>query len=154
MISTRRFFLKTLMAGTALLAALGSLLKPLVAFAERNSAAFSAETEAEATAEFFPDQNITPSNAIKISVHNLVENGAVVPVEISAKLPEISSITILVEKNPNPMIADFSLGPECSGFIATRIKMAESSDIVAVIRSQGKLFSARKFVEVIEGGCG
>lgn len=154
MISTRRFFLKTLMAGSALLAGLGSFLKPLVAFAERNSAAFSAETEAEAIAKFFPDQNITPSDAITISVHDLVENGAVVPVEINTSLPETSSITILVEKNPNPLIANFDLSPECSGFIATRIKMAESADIVAVIKSQGKLFSARKYVEVIEGGCG
>ena len=154
MLSTRRVFLKALMAGSALIAGLGSLLKPLVAFAERNNGAFSAETEAGAIAKIFPDQNITPSDAIKFNVNDLIENGAVVPVEITTSLPETSSITILVEKNPNPLIANFNLGPECSGFIATRIKMAKSSDIVAVVRSQGKLFSARKFVEVIEGGCG
>ncbi|MBI4005904.1 MAG: thiosulfate oxidation carrier protein SoxY [Gammaproteobacteria bacterium] len=152
--STRRFFLKALIAGSTLLVGLGGLLKPLIAFAERNKEAFSAKTEAEAIAEFFTNQDIIPSDAIKIGVHDLVENGAVVPVEINTGFPEASSITILVEKNPNPLIANFDLSPECSGFIATRIKMAESSDIIVVVRSQKKLFSARKFVEVIEGGCG
>jgi len=152
--STRRFFLKALIAGSALLVGLGGLLKPLIAFAKRNKEAFSAKTEAEAIAEFFTNQDIISSDAIKIGVHDLVENGAVVPVEINTGLPEASSITILVEKNPNPLIANFDLGPECSGFIATRIKMAESSDIIVVVRSQKQLFSARKFVEVIEGGCG
>ncbi len=152
--STRRFFLKALIASSTLLAGLGGLLKPLIAFADRNKEAFSAKTETEAIAKFFTDQDIIPSDAIKIGVHDLVENGAVVPVEINANLPETSSITILVEKNPNPLIANFDLSPVCSGFISTRIKMAESSDIIAIIRSKGKLFSARKFVEVIEGGCG
>ena len=125
-----------------------SLLKPLITFAARNQPAFSAKTEADAITAIFPGEQITASDAIIIGVHDVVENGAVVPVEISTKLPAVET------KNPNPLIANFNLSPECSGFIATRIKVAEPSDIIAVVRSNGKLFSTRKFVEVIAGGCG
>jgi sulfur-oxidizing protein SoxY len=151
----RRLFIKgSLIAITAAATGVFSLLKPLVAFAAKNRKAFSAETEADALAAFFPGEGIAASDAIAIGVHDVVENGAVVPVEIRTTLPAVESITILAEKNPNPLIASFNLGPECSGFIATRIKVAEPSDIVAVVRSSGKLFSARKFVEVVAGGCG
>jgi sulfur-oxidizing protein SoxY len=151
----RRLFIKgSMFAITAMTAGMFGLLKPLIAFAARNKEAFSAETEADAIAAFFPGEEIAASDAIEIGVHDVVENGAVVPVEIRTTLPDVESITILVEKNPNPLIASFNLSPECSGIIATRIKVAEPSDIVAVIRSNGKLFSTRKFVEVVAGGCG
>ena len=143
-----------MLAITTITSGMFSLLKPLTVFAARNQPAFSAETESDAIAAFFPGEQITESDAIEIGVHDVVENGAVVPVAISTKLPAVESITILAGKNPNPLIASFNLGPECSGFIATRIKVAEPSDIIAIVKSQGKLFGSRKFVEVIAGGCG
>ncbi len=151
----RRSFLKTLIiSSTMLFTSIGGLLKPLVALAERNKEAFSAHTETEAITKLFPEQEIIPSKAIKIGVYDLVENGAVVPVKIDTDLPNVESIAIFVEKNPNPLIANFNLSPECSGFIATRIKMAESADIIAIVKSRDQLYAARKYVEVIEGGCG
>ena len=152
---TRRNFISQMLYGTTIiLASVSNLLKPILAFAEWNVDAFSAETEADALAEFFPGLEVTPSDAISIGVHDLVENGSVVPLKIRTDLPNVESITILVEKNPNPMIANFNLSPACAGFIATRIKVAEPSYITAVVKSEGKLFSTKKFVEVIEGGCG
>lgn len=149
--STRRFIVKCSLISAAAL--LSGFLKPLLAFAARNQQAFAAKTEPDAIAAFFPDQNIETSDAIKIGSYSLVENGAVVPVTITTTLPSVTSITILVQKNPNPLIASFNLSPECTPFIATRIKVAEPSDIVAVVNSNNKLYSTRKFVEVIEGGC-
>jgi len=151
----RRLFLKRFFSCSAILVTgIGGMLKPLMALADWNTDAFSVVTEKDAVTKFFPNQTVTPSDAIKIGVYDLVENGAVVPVKIKTELPDVKSITILVEKNPNPLIANFILNPECSGFIATRIKMDRSSDIIAIVNSQGKLHSTRKFVEVLEGGCG
>ena len=151
----RRSFLKIFATCSTLLASGAyAILKPLAVLADWNADAFSATTKQDAIAKFFPDKTITPDNSINISVYDLVENGAVVPVKIETEKTDVDSITILVEHNPNPLIASFNLGHECSGFIATRIKMDKSSDIIAVIESQGKLYSARKFVEVLEGGCG
>jgi sulfur-oxidizing protein SoxY len=145
----RRFLLRFLVAagGAAL------LLRPLLAAAGWNTAAFSATTEKDALAALFPGEAIGTSDAIRIETHDVVENGAFVPVKIEAALPGVDLISIVVEKNPNPLIAQFELGPRCRGFIATRIKVGEPSDLVAVVRSQGRLFSKRRFVEVVEGGC-
>lgn len=132
----------------------GGLLKPLLAFADWNVAAFSAETEPDALAQFFPGLEVTPSDAIFISVHDLVENGAVVPIKVETDLPNVESIALMVEKNPNPLICSFNFSPECKAFISTRIKVGEPSNITAIVKSDGKLFSTKKFVEVIEGGCG
>ena len=137
-----------------MLTGLGVILKPVFAFADRNKPAFTEADQTRAIAALFPEQTITPSEAIDIGVHDLVENGAVVPVKINTDLTGVASITIFVEKNPNPLIAHFKLNPRCQAFIATRIKVNEPSNITAVVHSNGKLFSAVKFVEVIEGGCG
>ena len=133
---------------------LGSLLRSAAALAEWNVDAFAAGTERGALDAFFPSREIIPSDAIKIGVHEVIENGAVVPVKIDTDLPAVQSISIFVEHNPNPLIAHFDLSPECKGFIATRIKMNQPSDIIAIVQSDGKLYSKRKFVEVVEGGCG
>lgn len=129
------------------------LFRPLLAAAGWNTAAFSATSEKDALATAFPGETIEASDGIRIETHDVVENGAFVPVQIECELPEVDLIAIVVEKNPNPLIAQFELGPRCRGFIATRIKVGEPSDLVAVVRSQGRLFSRRRFVEVVEGGC-
>ena len=131
-----------------------SLLKSTAAFANWNIEAFTKISEKEALESFFPNREILESEAITIDVHDLIENGAVVPVKIKTDLTGVSGISILVERNPNPLIAHFDLSPECRPFIATRIKIGVPSDIIAVVESEGKLYSKRKFVEVVEGGCG
>lgn len=151
----RRIFLRILAAVSGLMiTGIGSVFRPVLAFTERNKLAFTTNNQNTALENLFPGQTITTSDAIDISVHDLVENGAVVPVKINTGLTGVESISILVEKNPNPLIAQFKLNPRCQAFIATRIKVQQPSIITAVIQSEGKLFSATKFVEVIEGGCG
>lgn len=150
----RREFIKLLTgAGAVFLSGIGVILRPVLAMTERNKPAFSAVKQPEALQSLFPGENITPSQDIDVGVHGLVENGAVVPVKINTSLPAVESISIFVEKNPNPLIAHFKLNPRCEAFIATRIKMQNPSQLTAVVRSQGKLYSAGKFVEVVDGGC-
>ncbi|NKB36125.1 MAG: thiosulfate oxidation carrier protein SoxY [Gammaproteobacteria bacterium] len=131
-----------------------SLFKSAAVFANWNIEAFTKTSEKEALESFFPDREILESDAISIDVHDLIENGAVVPVKIKTELNAVSGISLLVERNPNPLIAHFDLSPECRPFVATRIKIGVPSDIIAVVESEGKLYSRRKFVEVVEGGCG
>ena len=148
----RRDTLRYLATGSMTL--IFGILKPISVLANWNKAAFSSVDLDEAIAAYFPNQVIEKSEQINIGVHSVVENGAVVPVKVKTDLPKIESITIFVEKNPNPLIASFNLSTGCVGFISTRIKMQNSSDIIAVVKSDGLLFNTRKFVEVHEGGCG
>ncbi len=146
----RRKFVKRIIA----IPLFGSLLKSAASLAEWNVEAYAAEEENAALDIFFGGRQITESDAISIGVYDLIENGAVVPVKIESDLPAVKSISILVENNPNPLIAHFDLSPECRAFIATRIKVGAPSDIIAIVQSEDKLYSKRKFVEVVEGGCG
>ncbi|MDB9751900.1 thiosulfate oxidation carrier protein SoxY [Gammaproteobacteria bacterium] len=148
----RRDTLRYLAMGSITL--ISGLLKPISVLAKWNKAAFSSVDFDEAIVAYFPGQEIDESEQINIGVHSIVENGAVVPVKVKTDLPNIESITIFVEKNPNPLIASFNFTTNCVGFISTRIKMQNSSNIIAVVKSEGALFSTRKFIEVHEGGCG
>ena len=131
----------------------GSLLRASALWAEWNSEAFSAVKSEIALEKMFPGMSISDSDQISIGVHELVENGAVVPVKINSDLPDVSSISIVVEKNPNPLIAHFELSPQCRAFVATRIKVGAPSELVAIVKSGGQLYRASKYVEVVEGGC-
>lgn len=153
---SRRDFVSRLLPSCAIVTTWESaFLQPLFAFADWNVDAFNAETEIVALTELFPHfTKPVLSDAITIDVYDLIENGAVTPVKIRTDLPNVASITIMVEKNPNPLIANFNLSPACAGVVSTRIKMAESSMISAIVQSDGQFFSAAKMVEVVEGGCG
>lgn len=148
----RRDTLKYLVSGSIVL--VSGLLKPIAALAKWNDAAFSAVDFDEAIAAYFPNQKIKVSEQISIGVHAVVENGAVVPIKVKTDLPNIESITIFVDKNPNPLIANFDLFPGSVGFISTRIKIQQASNIIVTVKSDGMIFSTSKFIEVHEGGCG
>jgi sulfur-oxidizing protein SoxY len=59
-----------------------------------------------------------------------------------------------VEKNPTVLIAQFDLMPGTVADIITRIKMAETSDVVALVQAGGEFYMSKKLVEVMENGCG
>ncbi len=148
----RRDTFRVVISGSILL--FSGLLKPITAFGKWNKAAFTAEVFDEAIAAYFPEQEVQPSDQITIGVHPVVENGAVVPVKIKTDIPNVESITIFVDKNPNPLIANFDLSPGCIGFISTRIKVQQPSNIIAIVKSDKGVFSKSTFIEVQEGGCG
>ncbi len=147
----RRNILKGLATGSLLLS---GLLKPLRVLAKWNQTAFDATDYNEALDQYFPGQELQETEQIKISVRPVIENGAVVPVKIKTDITNAESITIFVDKNPTPLIANFDLFPACLGFISTRIKMQKPSNIIVVVKADDKLFTTKTFVEVHEGGCG
>jgi len=149
----RRNFIKGVINGSLTLLVSVALFKPLRAFATWNKEAFSATKLNDALVKFSSGKEITPSDKIKIGVHPVIENGAVVPIKINTPLPNIKMIAIFVEKNPNPLIASFELAEGCKGFIATRIKVAEPSKIIAVVQSNEEFYRNETFVDVVEGGC-
>lgn len=91
---------------------------------------------------------------ILITAPDRAENGAVVQIEVTSNIANTESIAILVEKNPTPLIADFKLSPALEGFVITRIKMAETSDVTVVVKAGGQYFMQSRNVVVLENGCG
>jgi sulfur-oxidizing protein SoxY len=94
------------------------------------------------------------STDIAFKVPDIAENGAVVPVEIESKLPGTRSISIMVEKNPHVMSATFTLPEGTEPFVSTRVKVAESSLIHALVKTDAGAFYATRLVKVTLGGCG
>ncbi len=98
----------------------------------------------------------TPANSDQVTVvaPDIAENGAVVPIGASSKLPNTTEIFLIVEKNPMPLSAGFTIPPGTAPEVQTRLKMGQSSNVIAVVKADGKLYSATKETKVTLGGCG
>jgi sulfur-oxidizing protein SoxY len=94
------------------------------------------------------------SDKIQIKAPDRAENGAIVQVEIDSSLANTESIAILVEKNPTPLIATYNLVEGVAGYVVTRIKMADTSDITVIVKAGGVFYKNTKNVVVLESGCG
>ena len=95
-----------------------------------------------------------PSDKIKLDAPEIAENGAVVPVSVSTSLADVTSIAFVVPENPNVLAAYYKLPQGTMPNVANRLKMAKTSNVIVLVESDGKLFSATKEVKVTVGGCG
>lgn len=93
------------------------------------------------------------STLIKLSAPDVAENGAVVPVTVEASLAGVEQIFILADKNPTMLVASFEILPGTESFITTRIKMAQTSSVVALVKAGGRFYKTSKEVKVTQGGC-
>jgi sulfur-oxidizing protein SoxY len=153
--SARRTFLKLTGAASAFAAACAA---GLVASGQAWAATWNkAGFESKALADVMKSLGATgaaESKDIVITAPDIAENGAVVPVAITSKLPNTQQISIVAEKNPFPLAATFDIAGGSEGYVSARIKMGQTSDVWAVVKADGKYFTARKEVKITVGGCG
>ena len=98
---------------------------------------------------------LTESRDVTLAGPDFAENGAVVPFAVSTTLPGVKRLLILVEKNPDSLVALFNVSESVEPAFSTRVKLAQSSDVYAVaIMADGKAMYARKEVRVTLGSCG
>ena len=155
--SRRRNFLQT-GGGMTLLTMLAATgwLKPHDAAAADgwNAAAFDTKS-LDDTMKALGGGTPVPSKAITfVQTPDIAENGAVVPVGITSAIPNTQSIAILIEKNPNMLAAMFDIPAGTDPSVSTRVKMGQSSNIIALVKADGKYYYAAKEVKVTLGGCG
>lgn len=91
---------------------------------------------------------------VKIELPPLVENGNAVPLSIAVESPmtdadHVKSIHVFTEKNPQPHVVNFHLGPRAgTANIATRMRLADTQIVLAVAEmSDGSFW--RDEVEVV-----
>jgi sulfur-oxidizing protein SoxY len=121
--------------------------------AQWNSAGFESKAMADAL-KALGAGNPVQSKDIVITAPEIAENGAVVPVAVTSKIPNTQQISIIAEKNPRPLMATFDVSNGSEGYISTRIKMGETSNVWAVVKADGNFFAAKKEVKITVGGCG
>ena len=142
-------------SGAALLSVLAAagIITPGVALADWNKAAFDAKSMAD-TLKAIGAGTPTDSKDVQVTGPDIAENGAVVPVGVSSTLPNITMVAILIEKNPNALSAVFNLPEGTEANVQIRVKMGQTSNVYALVKSDGKFFMATKEIKVTLGGCG
>lgn len=150
---------RTLLKGTLGAAAVGiaagaGLLSPSAVFAAWPKGAFNAKSVDGAVKDLYKGASMANSGSIKIKAPPIAENGAEVGITVSSALPKTDALSILIEKNAQPLAANFNLPAGTEAFVRTRVKIAKTSNVHAVVRSNGKLFVAKREVKVTIGGCG
>ncbi len=148
----RRDFLSLVTKGFGAVAAVS--IWPSISLAGRNEAAFSADALAAAIEARYPGMSIVDSDKITLKAPAIAENGAVVPVSVKSSLPNVKSISIFVEKNPAPLSASFDLGPMNVADVSIRVRMGGTSNLIALVESDGKVYKVQQEVKVTIGGCG
>jgi len=140
-------------AGAVAVAVAAGLLKPTQAMAAWNKGAFEAKNVGDVMKNLGVSSP-ADSKDISIKAPDIAENGAVVPVEVTSGIAGITSIVVIAEKNASPLVGTFNLSGGTQGFVSTRIKMANTSLVRAVVNAGGKSYTAAKEVKVTIGGCG
>lgn len=135
----------------AALAVLG--LTPSSASAAWNRAAFEGKSIAEAL-KALDLEAPAASGDLQLVIADVAENGASVPVQIVSRIPNTARIALMVDRNPNALAAVFEVGEGMLPDIATRIRLQQSANVVALAVAGGKAYTATRSVTVTIGGCG
>src|SRR5450759_2629171 len=123
----RRSFLKNAGAvGAVAVAIAAGLLKPGAVFAASwNNLAFTAKDPAEAIKNA-GYSGAAESSDIVIKAPDIAENGAVVPITATSNIPGTTSMSIFIDKNPAPMIADFTFSNGAEPVSYTHLRAHET----------------------------
>jgi sulfur-oxidizing protein SoxY len=97
---------------------------------------------------------------VKLELPPLIENGNAVPLAVSVESPmteidHVRAIHVFTEKNPQPYVVSFHLGPRAGrARVATRIRLANSQTVVAICElSDGSFWSASADIVVTLAAC-
>lgn len=148
----RRTFVRN--AGVLAVLAAGGFLKAGEAGEDLwNKPAFSAES-LEGALKVLVDSPSMESAEVTIVAPDIAENGAVVPVGVIATMAGVESIAILCEENPHPLAAIYEIPGGTHADVKTRVKMAKTSNVLVLVKADGRVHTARKEIKVTRGGCG
>lgn len=155
MINTnRRNFLKgTAATGVIVIAAGSGLLRPSTVWAANwAKPAFAGKSINAALKALYGTSKTISSKKLKITANLQAENGAMVPVQIQTSI-KTDAISVFVKENANPLVANVKTTGS-AGYFRTNIKMLKTSDVQFVVKSGGKLYTAKQKIKVTAGGCG
>ncbi|HVE49546.1 MAG TPA: thiosulfate oxidation carrier protein SoxY [Casimicrobiaceae bacterium] len=138
----------------ALLSAAGWLKPSDAVAADWNKAAFESKTMDEAYKTMANGTPAQSKDIVFFQTPDIAENGAVVPIGVTSNIGKTESIAILIEKNPNMLVAQFDIPSGTEPSLTTRVKMGQTSNVYALVKADGKYHVASKEIKVTLGGCG
>jgi len=156
--TTRRHFI----VATGGLIAGASVPRELAAQPATGSAARveAAVARMEAAIRELVGESPVKAGKIKIDIPLLVENGNAVPLAVTVDSPmteadHVKTVHIFNEKNPQPNVANFHLGPRAGrAHVTTRMRLADTQKVVAIAQlSDGSFWSDSTDVVVTLAAC-
>lgn len=155
--SGRRLAIKRFVStSTLMMVATSSLLLPQRVLAHWPSDAFSAETVEDVLLALMGYSEVISNDNLSFTVGKparLVTEGESVTVEIDSSLDNIERVALLVDNNPNPLVMSFDLTDAVMMPLKSRIKIiAGESQVIAVIKADGKLYKTTRNIQVYAGG--
>jgi sulfur-oxidizing protein SoxY len=97
---------------------------------------------------------------VKLELPPLIENGNAVPLTVNVESPmteaqHVKAVHVFTEKNPQPYVASFHLGPRAGrARVATRVRLADSQTVIAICQlSDGSFWSDSTSVVVTLAAC-
>ena len=139
------------------LALISTLLIPAKGYARWDETAYNEVDIADSIRRIGirnPGELRDASKNIELSLPEIAENGAIVPIKILSKIPKTERIFVFAEKNPQPLVSDYMFTPDVEPFVASRIKMGETAFVHVIVLADGIFYRTARQVKVTIGGCG
>lgn len=152
----RKVVMQVISATTLALVAGSGLLMPQRLLAHWPREAFNAKTIEDALLALVGEAEPLDDDSVRFTVGSppsYAVNGASVPVELETSLAHIQRVIILVEKNPQPLAMVIEPTEHMVMPFKSMIKIAEDSEVLAVVRAGGQLFMTSRSVRIDVGGC-
>ena len=152
---TRRKFVRAAVTGAAVSTSFAAgVLTPRGVRAALPPKTFTSGAPADAIRMVLGTDQSVPDAAVELDIAGMAEMADMVPLSVRTTLQNVESITIVADKNPNPIIAHYRVDSRLEPYVATRVRLAQSGQVQALVKAGGTVHRAAKDVEVGIGGCG
>jgi sulfur-oxidizing protein SoxY len=107
----------------------------------------------EILAGILRQEKVSGGDGLHLELPNTAENGAVVPVTLSAD-SAADAFYLLAEGNPTPLLAEFHFSGSALPRLSLRIKLNQSGPVDFLAKMNGGWRQITRTVLVAKGGCG
>lgn len=129
------------------------LLRPASLLAAWPKKLFNHQQYQSTLNELLQGDPLIASDQVNLKIPPISQNGVEVPISVKTTLPQVERIVVMVENNPNPMVAEYIFSGSAVAYIATRIKMNGTSPVHAIVKANGKYYGTTGKVTIKRGGC-
>jgi sulfur-oxidizing protein SoxY len=95
---------------------------------------------------------------VRLDLPELAENGNTVPLTVAVDASagvHVEEVLVVAPANPNARVIRFRFSPSSVPEAATRIRLAETQDVIAVAKlGDGTFLTGSRQIKVTIGGCG
>jgi len=120
-----------------------------------HSKAFNDTTTDSALKDLYGTSTVAKNDKVGLKVPDIAENGAAVPITVSTTIPNVKTMSVLIDGNPRPLAVAWEVPEGTLPKFSTRIKMRKTGKVILVVEdTNGKVYSMTKSVKVTVGGCG